>query len=462
MLLLAAPAGSGVPGSDVPAGSAVGVRLGLAEAMRRGRERTAEVAAAAARAEAGARRADEARGYRLPVLSLEEVWMRTDAPAEAFALQLQQEVFDLTRFAASDPNHPEPVDNALTRLEVSLPLYTGGELAARVQQADLGAEAARADLAAAGDAAALAAAEAYVRLVQAREAVALLRRSRDTVARLVGRAAAYAEQGQVVRSELLRAEVELARLDDLVRSAEGGARVAEAALAFRLGEPQGLAWELEPLAGSPPAPPAQDGSAAGLDGWLATAAARPDLEAARARVRAAALEAEVARAGRLPRVGLVARYDLDDDRPFGAGGDSSSVIARASIDLYAGGRHRAAREAAAAEAEAAAAELERFEEGVRLEVRRLWEAAAAARDRHATALAALDAARETERIVGERYGQGVVGTLDLLDAVTARREAETRELDARAETVLTALELAVRAGRDPEGALPPPAVEETP
>jgi len=47
----------------------------------------------------------------------------------------------------------------------------------------------------------------------------------------------------------------------------------------------------------------------------------------------------------------------------------------------------------------------------------------------------------------------VVKTLDLLDAVTARRDAETRELVARADAHLATLRLAVQSGRAPETVL---------
>ncbi|HQR46069.1 MAG TPA: hypothetical protein PK598_08655, partial [Thermoanaerobaculia bacterium] len=67
---------------------------------------------------------------------------------------------------------------------------------------------------------------------------------------------------------------------------------------------------------------------------------------------------------------------------------------------------------------------------------------------------ALEAAREVERITNERFRSGVVKMLDLLDATTARREAETRELVARAEAHAAALRLAVKAGRRPESVLP--------
>jgi outer membrane protein TolC len=250
----------------------------------------------------------------------------------------------------------------------------------------------------------------------------------------------------VVSSALLRAQVERSRLADFLAEARGQARLAETALSFRLAADLDSRWLLAAL---PDPRPLDEGPGVWLDG----SGGRGDLAAAREMVAAATLETRAQRAAARPRVGLVARYDLYDEPPFGSHGQSSAVIAQASFDLFAGGRHRAAAAAAAAEAEAAASDLARFADGVELEVRQAWERARTARERHATSHAALAAARETERITEERFRQGVMKTLDVLDAATARREAETRELLARADAHLAALELATTAGRGPETAL---------
>lgn len=419
------------------------------------RARAGEVTAAEARRRAGEARLEEARGYRLPRVSLSEIWMRTDSPADVFGLQLNQERFSFQDFVATDPNHPDPLTNATTRFEIQLPVYTGGALSARIRQAELASEAASDGARRAGDEAAFAAAETYLRLAQARENAALLDRSLATVDAHVKLARAYVEQGMLVASELLRAEVERARLADLLASARGQARVAEAALAFRLSLDQGSHWELAPV--PDPAPLASDpgsGLDASLETWLAGAESRPDLLAARQMEEIAHLEIDARRALRRPRIGLVGRYDLSDEALFGTGGDSAAVMAVASIDLFAGGSHRAASAAAAADAAAATADVTRFAEGVRLEIRQAYEEAVTARDRHRTAGAAVEAATQNERILEARFRQGVVRTIDLLDAATARREAETRELVARTDAHLAALRLALAAGRAPESVLP--------
>jgi len=422
------------------------VRLSLPDALARAREQALEVTAVDFRAAAASAQLRQARAFRLPTVQLQEMWNRTDSPAEAFAFQLNQERFSFPAFTQSDPNDPDALSTAMTRLEVSLPLYTGGELSNRVEQARLSAEAAQIRRGWTADGAALAAAEAYVMLSQAREHAALLETSRATVARHVELARAYVDQGMLVRSELLRADVELARIEDMLAEARGNARVAEANLSFRLGADLATSWELDPL-------PAEPAVGPDLAEWLALAGSRSDLEAARQMLAAGELEDDIRRAALRPRVGLVVRHDLFDDRPLGAHGGSSYVAAMMGWELWSGGRHRAAAEAARAEAEAGRSDVERMARGIRLEVEQAWQELQTALARRQTAGRSVESAREAERIVEERFKSGIVKTIDLLDAETARREAETRELVARAQAQLAAFRLAVKSGKSPESAL---------
>lgn len=420
--------------------------LTLPEAMAQARAAAREVTAAAARAQAAAARLEQAKGLRLPSVTLEETFISTDSPADAFALKLNQERFSFADFMTADPNNPARLETGITRLEIQLPLFTGGLLSGRIQQARLASQAAAASHRRVGDEAALAAAEAYVMLEQAGEFVALLERARQTVAAHVELARAFAEQGMLVVSEVMRAEVELARLDDMLAQARGNVAVATANLAFRLGRDLRTTFKLMPVA----APLALEED---LSAWLESAAARPDLEAAESLLRAGELEESVRRAAFLPQVGVAARGDLVDDVPFGMHGRSATVIAVASLNLFAGGSDRAAVAAARWEVQAGRADVDRFREGIKLQVKQAFAEARTAALRHATAVRALAAAREVERITEERFRSGVVKMIDLLDASTARREAETRELVARTEAVAARLRLAVAAGRAPESVL---------
>jgi outer membrane protein len=421
--------------------------LTLAGAMQRARENAREVGAARARLEAADARARQAKGFRLPSVNLTALWTRTDNPAEVFALKLNQGTFSFPDFVQSDPNSPAPINAGITRGEIAVPIFTGGELSGRIDQARLGAEAASKSVAWAGNNAALEAAEAYVMVAQAEEYAALLSKARETVAAHVALAKSYVEQGMLVRSELLRAEVELARIDDLVEEAEGRVRVANANLAFRLGAPGDSSWQLSPL----PEPRPVEGP---VGDWLSSAAERPDLASAQKLLAAGELEEKVRKAPLWPKLAFVARGELYGEHAFGSSGTSGSLMAVVTWNVFSGGADLAAAAAARAEARAGREDVARFAEGVRLEVRQAFEEAGTARARAETARKALAAARESERITAERFRSGVVKMLDLLDATTARREAETRELVARADANAALFRLAVKAGRRPESALP--------
>ena len=91
-------------------------------------------------------------------------------------------------------------------------------------------------------------------------------------------------------------------------------------------------------------------------------------------------------------------------------------------------------------------EQQRFEEGVRLEVQQAWQNLATARTRLTTALDAFAAAREALRVRESRFKQGLDKMTDLLDAETALREAEMRELIARYDVALDTDRLRYAAG----------------
>lgn len=421
--------------------------LSLQQAMQLARQQHGSVQAARAEASAAEQKLEQAKGFRWPRLDFSELWLRTDSPAEAFALKLNQERFSFGQFMLSDPNNPKPLETAVSRFELQWPVFTGGEIAGRIAQAQHLAAGKGQQLKWEEDQAALAVAEAYVRLAQAREYVALLSKAREAVAGHVALAQAYVAQGMLVESELLRAEVELSRLDDLLAQAQGQDKLARANLAFRLGLSQDEDFQLEPL--PMPRPPEEE-----LDAYLASARERADLRAAEALLAAARRETEVRRAALYPKAALVARADWVDDRLFGSHGDSTTLMAVVSMNLFAGGSQQAAIKTAQAEAQAAEARVGLFAEAVLLEVRQAYTEAHVAVARVATAQKALRAAAEVQRITAERFRQGVAKMIDVLDAETARREAETRELVARSEAQLALLQLAVKAGRAPELVLP--------
>ena len=399
-----------------------------------------EVAAARERAAAATKRYDAGKSHQMPKIGLSESFVYTNNPAEVFALTLNQGRFDMEEFFLSDPNNPDPLSTFITRVDLELPIYTGGKLSARVGQAEAMATAEEMTFSHTREKVAFETITSYVNLAKAREHQALLEKTRSTTAEHVTLAEKYASQGMILDADVLQARVYLSEMDDLLTQATNGARLAQAALNFQLGADQALPRALAPI---PPATPV----VGDLDDWIAAAVLdRRDLAAARRKLEAGRLEEKVSRPGFFPEIAVQGHYDLYDDKIFGANGHSGSVMAVAKINLLGGGSNTAARAAARHETASFEADIRRFEEGVRLEVQQAWQDLETARTRHFTAKTALTAATEAVRVRKSRFAQGLDKMIDLLDAETGLREAEMRELVARYDVIIDTHRIRYTAG----------------
>jgi outer membrane protein TolC len=151
--------------------------------------------------------------------------------------------------------------------------------------------------------------------------------------------------------------------------------------------------------------------------------ARPEVAASRSRLSAAEALVKVEGSARLPQLSAFASYDYS--RPnskilplVDEWNDTWSVGATLSWEVFNGGRTSAAVAEARARAEASRHQLRDLEERVRLEVtsRRLDLATAAAA--LVVAERSVASARESVKVEGDRYREGVGLSSELLDAET--------------------------------------------
>lgn len=425
--------------------------LSLDRAVATALDRNPAIGASTAKVSAARARSDQAKGYRLPKVDLMEGFNVTDNPAEVFAFTLNQRRFDMNQFFQSDPNTPDALDTWFTRIEVSQPIYVGGQISVRNRQAELMKESADRDLAHAREKVVFDVTTAYANAVKAREHLDVVRRARETTAAHVALAEKYAAQGLIIDADVLSARVYLARMDEMMVVAESQADLAQAALDFAMGVDQTIRHSLAPL---PPTPtidkPLVEWAERGVNHRL-------DLEARRSELDAGRLEAKAVNPGFKPQIAVQGRYELFDDQIFGGNGHSGSVMAVAKVNLFHGGSDRAEVEAAKQDALSGEHSIAMFEMGVRLEVRSAFAQVKAAEKRHQTAAKAVAAAREALRVREKRFGQGLDKMIDLLDAETSARESELRELVARYDLTLATYRLYFKSGTpltDLTGGLP--------
>lgn len=401
--------------------------LTLNQAMRDATVNHPLLKAAEARARSAHAQARQAHGYRLPSIDISESFIRTSNPAEAFAFQMNQERFSMAEFGnpVNNPNNPDLLNTYMTRAEATLPVFTGGMLRARALQATRMSQAANSELARTRETVALDAATAWLNLSKAREYRDLMQRSLATAEAHQKRAQEYFNQGMLAPSDILRAEVFVAEIREYTARADEQEKLAQAALNFERGRPQDesvLLAEQDNIA---------EYRVDTTNAIEIARDARPDLRAAHDKLAAGQAEIAVARSTFLPQIGVVARYDWYDDQLFGDHGESWAIMGQAKLNLFHGGADRNAWKKAYLDAQAGKHDVKRFEEGVELEVRQALAERSSAELRHDAALAALTSGRENLRVIEARYAQGIAQMTDLLDAQTALRELEVRELTAR-------------------------------
>jgi outer membrane protein TolC len=400
--------------------------LTLADAVRTAFENSPQVRESRANAATARAGRTEVRGMGLPALEIREVGLRTNSPADAFGLQLMQERFSFPAFTTSDPNDPKPVNNFATEFQATMPLFTGGKLRAARRGAGEMVAAADGMQAHTEAAIALETAKAYMNVLLAADFVALTRRARETTAKHVKQAQDYFDAGMLVESDLLQAQAQLAHMDENLITAENNLQLARSGLDRVMGIDQGRVFELDGQLADLPA------AHVPLDSALAQAfATRHDVAAMDAKTAAMQADVSRARGDYWPAVGVMAKYALNDDKLFGAHGDSYTLMGMVSWTPWNWGQTQG-RVGRAFQQHAAAVESARsYHQQVEFEVRQAWQAVAEAEARAAAAQRATTAAERAMTILEDRFSQGIARLTELLDAETLAHEARVRHVQAR-------------------------------
>jgi len=388
----------------------------------------------------------QARASRLPALTFRQVVVRTTAPADVFGLTMMQERFSMAEFAdpASNPNAPEAFDDFASEFALGVPLYTGGKLSAGIRQADQMRRAAEAATGFSRYTVALYAAETYEGALLASAYAELAVRARETTARHAASARDFYDAGMIVESDLLQAQVHLAKMDEQVITAANAAQTARAGLNRVLGIDGGSVFTLEDT--GQPADTSLPALAEAIERGLRE---RQDLAAQRAQAEAARQETRAAFGGFLPEVGASASWVAHDDKLFGGHGQSTTLAMQLRWNIWDWGQTHAGVQRSRASHRAAQERTRAAEQKAEFEIR-------SARHSVEEALARMEAARRgvasAERalaILEDRFAQGVARMTELLDAETAAHDARVRELNVRFDLSRAVRALLYAMGQNP-------------
>jgi len=414
----------------VPSPAIGQTRLTLTEAIARARSNNLDVrAAAGAEREAGAR-VSEVRGSYLPKVDLVESWQRSDQPVFVFSSLLAQRQFTAANFAIDTLNHPQATNNFRTAVTLDQPIYSPST-AASLRTARLGHAIAGKQRVVLNQTLAVDVADAYGRVLVAMPA-------KQAAAAAVAAATADREiagnrrdAGRATDADVLQVDVYLARVREQEIRADADERIARATLNELMGVSLDSNFELDV------APPSSAAVApADVASLEAQALAdRPELQIAALEEQMASAARDSARAAFLPQVSAQAGWEFN-----GAQWDSRAsgwlVGAVARVNLFQGLADRARLTEATEQGKRRALEREKAQRAVRLQIRtalaRLDEATA----RETAGRATVAQARESQRIIRDRYESGLADVVALLRAAEAVQEANARQTAAQVDVVL--------------------------
>jgi outer membrane protein TolC len=407
--------------------------------MKRAQGQTVDARALASTIDEADARVQGAQSGFWPRVDLTETVQRGNDPVFAFSSLLSQRRFTAANFAIPSLNHPDPITNTRTAIGIEQPIYDAGSTGLGVEAAKLGRDMAAVAREAGEQDLAFRAAHAFVRVLQLEAAV----RATDAAVAAAEsdhqRARARRDVGLVTEADVLAVDVHLADMHQRQIAARGDLAVARIQLAEAIGRP--LTESLTLVRPPPPSRPADAGTLV-----REALASHPQRREADLKIQLADNARRTARAALLPTVGLQGSWEFNG-ATLGEQQSSWVVGAEVRMNLFRGFADRARINEASHAQVRATAQHERVVRRIEVDVRAALAQLAAARGRDEAGRAALAQARESQRIIRDRYESGLATVTDVLRAAEATLDAESRATAAEMDVILQTVALDRALGR---------------
>ena len=398
--------------------------LTLTEAIARARAQNSDARGTVAAERGAAQRVTEARAGYLPKVDVVESWQRGNQPVFVFGTLLAQRRFTAADFALGALNQPDALDNFRSAVMVEQSLFDGATRA-NVAAAGVDHEMATVNRLMVDHDLAASVTSAYGRVLVAAEAGQSAAAAAETARADRELAGNRRDAGLVTDADVLQLDVYVSRTREQRIRAASDERIARAQLNQLMGEPLGEAFALNRF----PASAAID--ATNLASLEAEALEnRPDVRLAALQEQLAGATQTAARAAFLPQVTAQGGWEFNGGA-WNMRTSSWIVGAVARINVFHGFADTARLVEAREQARRRALEREKAEAAARLDVYVAVARLDAARASDAVGRAAVEQARESRRIVRDRYEAGLTEVASLLRAAEAVVQAETQQTAAQ-------------------------------
>ncbi len=424
---------SKLPAADMPS-------LTISDAMQLADKQNPRIKAALSQVSAADHRITQAESGFLPQVFFTETFSHTNNPLWAFGNRLNQETVTQTDFDPARLNHPDPLNNFNSALSVEWPVYQGGQTRIGVNQAKLDRQAQDLFLTRTRQEVIALAATAYTGLVLAYHHLDVIHKSLETASLHLEMIRKRYENGLAVKSDLLRTQVHIAELDQDRIQAESRISMAMAALNAAMGAPGDSNWRLATglVKGEPVPGP--------IDEWIGLSQSRrPDMQYLLLQEQIAEDEIQKSRAAHLPNINLIGSYELNS-QDFRNSGDSYTVGAMMRVNLYSGDRISAKTRESEAMLSRIRAMRNDTAAGIEVQTRQAFLQAQSAWNRISVAEAAVSQSEEGLRIVRDRYENGLLTLVSLLDAEVALQSAHNNRYRSLHDYLAARIQLSLATG----------------
>jgi outer membrane protein len=413
--------------------------LTLNRAVSTALAQNASLRASRAGVEEAAARVTEARSGLFPRLSVIESWQRGNQPVFVFSSLLAQRQFTAADFALNALNHPDAVDNFRSAVMIEQSLFDGATRAS-VAAAGIGRDMAATARTMVDHDLAASVTSAYGRVLVATAASQSAAAAVETARADRVLAGNRRDAGLVTDADVLQIDVYLSRTREQQIRAAADERIARAQLNQLMGESLGEVFALELY-------PATAIGAANLASLEEEAVKnRPDVKLAALQEQLAGAAQTAARAAFLPQVAAQGGWEFNG----GAWNSRSSswvVGAVARINVFHGFADKARLAEAHEQAARRALERVKADTAARLDVHMAVARLDAVRASEAVGRAGVDQARESRRIIRDRYEAGLTDVASLLRAIEAVAQAETQQTAAQVAVITETAALERSLGR---------------
>jgi len=416
-------------GGDPPA------TLTLREAVTVAVEQNPAAAAARQGVEASEARIQQARSELYPQCNFTETFNRTTNPMWAFATRLNQETIEQTDFAPEQVNHPQEINNFASTLSVEWALFNGGRTRIAIEQAAGGRDASAEILKRTRQEIIARTAQSYIELLLSLKNVDVVRQSLETADVHLKMVQSRFENGFVVKSDLLQARVRIAELQQALLQAESRVKMAQAMLSASMG----LSVEQTVM---PVTPLDRYTEPTGsMEEWIAkTLSHRPELQQMQIQENIAKQEVEKSKAFHLPNINLVGAYEINSE-DFSDTADNYTLGAMMRINLFSGRLFSSKTKESLASFRQSQSMRKELELIVLVETKKAFLESRSAWERIQVAESAVSQAQEALRIIRNRYENGFLTILSLLDAEVALQQSRDRHFQAMHDYQLATIRL---------------------